>query len=293
MSLQVNDRILWPQGKRKALTLSYDDGITQDRRLVEMFNQYNVKATFNLNPGLFGRKGVVSAGKKEVPHIKVDADEIAVLYEGHEIAAHGQYHECMAGMDIARCVEEILESRKALERIQEKPVTGFAYAFGAYDDVVVQALEASGISYARTIEDTHKFEIPKNFLTWNPTCHHNDEKLFGLTDEFLSDGFYFSLVAPAKLVYVWGHSYEFDQCGNWNHMEEFIGKVSGREDVWYATNGEIREYVEAYKRLVYSADGKYVYNPTSITVCLGGTFTKEFVEVLPGRTMKLVEPIDM
>ena len=115
MSLQVNDRMLFPQGKRKAFTLSYDDGITQDRRLVELFNQHHVKATFNLNPGLFGRNGTVAAGKKEVPHVKVDAQEAAVLYKGHETAAHGQYHECLTGMDTARCVEEILESRKELE----------------------------------------------------------------------------------------------------------------------------------------------------------------------------------
>ena len=40
---------LYPNAKRKAFTLSYDDGITQDRRLVELFNRCKVKATFNLN----------------------------------------------------------------------------------------------------------------------------------------------------------------------------------------------------------------------------------------------------
>ena len=293
MSLQVNDRMLWAKGKRKAFTLSYDDGITQDIRLIKMLNKYGVKATFNLNSGLFGQNGVVAAGKKEVSHIKLKKEEIATLYKGHEMAAHGQYHECMVGMDIARCVEEILESRKALERIEGKPVTGFAYAFGAYDEVVLKALEASGISYARTIDATHKFDIPQNFLTWNPTCHHDDEKIFELADEFLSDGFYFSLITPAKLFYVWGHSYEFDQNDNWEHMEKFVGKIAGHDDVWYATNGEIKEYVEAYRRLIYSADGKTVYNPSAIPVYLGGTFTKEYIEVLPGQSEELVTPINM
>jgi peptidoglycan/xylan/chitin deacetylase (PgdA/CDA1 family) len=105
----------------------------------------------------------------------------------------------MVGMDIARCVEEILESRKALERIEGRPVTGFAYAFGAYDEVVLKALEACGISYARIIDATYKFDIPQNFLTWNPTCHHDDEKIFDLADAFLSDAFYFSLLSPADL----------------------------------------------------------------------------------------------
>ena len=293
MSLQVNDRMLWPNGRRKAFTLSYDDGITQDERLIEILDKYAVKATFNLNAGLFGQHGVVAAGKKQVSHIKLTAQEISSLYQNHEVAAHGQYHECMTGMDIARCVEEIAESRKALEKISDKPVTGFAYAFGAYDETVLKALASCGISYARTIDATHKFDLPSNFLTWNPTCHHDDEKIFELTDEFLSDGFYFSMLTPAKLFYVWGHSYEFDQCDNWDHMENLISKVSGHEDVWYATNGDIREYVEAYRRLVYTVDGTAVYNPSAIPVCLGGTFTNEFVEILPGKCTKLIPPINM
>lgn len=293
MSLQINDRMLFPQGKRKAFTLSYDDGITQDRRLIAMLDKYGVKATFNLNPGLFGREGTVAAGKKEVPHIKVTAEEAARLYAGHEVAAHGQYHSCMVGMDCARCVEEILESRKALEKLMGRPVTGFAYAFGAYDQTTLDAVAACGIAYGRTITSTHKFEIPGNFLTWDPTCHHDDEKVFDLAEEFLSDGFYFSLLSPAKLFYVWGHSYEFDQCDNWDHMEKLVKMVAGRDDVWYATNGEIQAYTQAYRRLVYSADGETVYNPSAIPVYLGGTFTREFVEVLPGQTARLVPPIDM
>ena len=293
MSLQVNDRMLWPKGRRKAFTLSYDDGVTQDMRLVELLGRYGVKSTFNLNPGLFGEKGTVAAGKKEVSHTKLSREEVATIYRGHEIAAHGQHHKCMVGMDIARCVDEILESRKELERMEGKPITGFAYAFGAYDEDVIKALEASGISYARTIESTHRFEIPKNFLTWHPTCHHDDEKIYELADEFLSDGFYFSLITPAKLFYVWGHSYEFDQKDNWEHIEELISKVAGHDHVWYATNGEIREYVAAYQRLIYSADGKTVYNPSAISVYLGGTFTKEYIEVLPGQSKELLEPVIM
>ena len=42
---------MW-NGKKKAVTFSYDDGVTQDRRLVEMMNTYGVKGTFNLNSGM-------------------------------------------------------------------------------------------------------------------------------------------------------------------------------------------------------------------------------------------------
>ena len=37
------------RGKMKAITFSYDDGVTQDKRLVDIFNKYGLKATFNIN----------------------------------------------------------------------------------------------------------------------------------------------------------------------------------------------------------------------------------------------------
>ena len=42
------------QNKKKAITLSYDDGVVQDIRLTEMLNQYGLKATFNINSELLG-----------------------------------------------------------------------------------------------------------------------------------------------------------------------------------------------------------------------------------------------
>jgi peptidoglycan/xylan/chitin deacetylase (PgdA/CDA1 family) len=41
-------------GKKKALTFSYDDGVLQDIRLIELFNKYGMKATFNLNSEKLG-----------------------------------------------------------------------------------------------------------------------------------------------------------------------------------------------------------------------------------------------
>lgn len=293
MSFQVNDRLYWPEGKKKAFTLSYDDGIEQDRILVQMMNERGIRGTFNLNSGLLGMKGRIAAGKKEVDHIKIPAAEINGLYEGHEVAAHGVYHETMPGMDTARCVEEILTCRKELEQITGRPLTGFAYAFGAVDENILSAARLSGISYARTIEATGKFDIPLDFLKWDPTCHHDDERVMKLADTFLSDDFYFSMYSPAKLFYVWGHSYEFEQNDNWDHMENLLDKVASKNDVWYATNGEIWNYVEAYRKLIFSVDSTKVYNPTCTSVWLGGIFSEKTIEVKPGEVGKLIPAIEM
>ena len=293
MSIQYNDRMVWPKGRLKAFTLSYDDGVSQDLRLIKLLKKYGVACTFNLNPGLFGREGRVSANKKEVSHNKFSISEVSKVYKGFEIAAHGDVHCCMRGMDTARCINEIMPSRQQLEQLLHHPVKGFAYAFGAYDDRVLEAMRACGMSYGRTIDSTHCFDIPQDFLQWHPTCHHGDKDLLSLTEQFLSDVMYFNMDSPSKLFYVWGHSYEFDQDDNWDVMEEFLQKVSGHGDVWYATNGEIYRYVEAFRRLVFTADGRYVYNPSAIPVCIRGMFSDGYLEIEPGEVATVLPEIEM
>lgn len=293
MSRHIYDRLLWPEGKKRALTLSYDDGVTQDIRLLEILNRYGIKSTFNLNPGLFGEKGTVSAGKKTVPHDKLSVQQLKQLYHGHEMAAHGQYHVALWGMDPARCMEEILTSRREVEQLTGNPETGYAYAFGADEASIVEAARQCGLAYARTIASTGNFRLPNDLLRWHPTCHHDDENLFRLAEQFLSEDLIFSPDGPARLFYLWGHSYEFEQNDNWDHIEAFISQVAHKDNVWYATNGEIARYLTAYRRLVFSADSRYVYNPSAIAVWLGSTFSDISTMVLTGETKVLPVPVSL
>lgn len=288
MSLQMHDRLLWPEGRRKAFTVSYDDGVTQDIRLIELLNRYGIKGTFNLNSGLLGQSGMINVGKKPATHNKVRPEEVKSIYAGHEIASHGLYHTTICNTDSTRCLNEILTCRKELEALMEQPLTGYAYAFGGYDNTVLEALKDCGITYARTIKATYNFDIPENFLIWNPTCHHDDEMLPQLTERFLKDTSPFPLL---KLFYVWGHCYEFDQNDNWDHIEGFLERMSGHEDIWYATNGEIESYVSAYRRLVFSVDGRFVYNPTCTSVWVGAIGSDTVVEIKSGCVTTLPAPI--
>ena len=42
---------IFPGGKRRAFTVSYDDAWPKDRPLIELMNRYGIKGTFNLNSG--------------------------------------------------------------------------------------------------------------------------------------------------------------------------------------------------------------------------------------------------
>ena len=60
--------------------------------------------------------------------------------------------------------------------------------------------------------------------------------------------------------------------------------MGGRDDIWYATNIEIYDYVKAYENLILSADCSAVYNPSSVDVWID---TGDTVCVRAGETIRL------
>ena len=159
-----------------------------------------------------------------------------------------------------------------------RPVRGLAYPCGRYDDESIALLKALGIVYARTVVNTGSFNIPEDFMKWHPTTHHN-----GNLEEFgsrlLNESY------GMNLLYVWGHSYEFNDRQNWDHIEAFCKKMQGIESVWYATNIEIYDYVQACKRLIFGIDGTVVENPSAIPVWIRSN--QEVVEIPAGAVVQL------
>ncbi len=275
------DKILLPQGKRKAFTLSYDDGVVQDKKFIQLLKKYNLKATFNLNSGTFGQTDRYVHLK--VDHVKLNKEEVKEVYEGFEVSVHTVTHPKLTLIPDGMLAYETVADRQALESLVGYTVRGMAYPFGNYNQKVMDILATCGIEYARTVKSTRNFSFPEDFLAWNPTCHHDDIELMELAEKFIQP-VPKSLDVP-YLFYVWGHTYEFDNNENWDKMEKFFEKISGKEDIWYATNIEIVDYMNAVKQLKYSADGKLIYNPTSQTIWLS-ILDNEY-EIKTGETIKV------
>ena len=271
--------ISFPQGKIRALTFSYDDGVVQDKRLVEIFNKHSLKGTFNLNGGCY------NPGPQDPPRGRMTkASAVALLKDsGHEVAIHTLTHPWITKLDSSEIIREIADDRRQLEADFGTIVRGMAYPYGVYNDTIINILDMCGVAYARTVSSTHSFHLPQNWLELNPTCHHKDPKLMELAEKFLAPPI--NLWRTPMLFYVWGHSYEFDDNDNWHVIEEFAEFMGGREDIWYATNMEVYEYVHAYNRLETSFDKTFVYNPSAIPVWFwhGG---KDYC-VAPGQTIQL------
>ncbi len=179
--------MLFPEFKEKAVTLSYDDELRFDIKLIEIMKKYGLKGTFNLN---------------------------------------------------SRCL-------------------------------------------------SHENRVNDDWLRLSATCHHKCPRLMELVDKFLQDApnGYFWQRSP-KLFYLWGHSYEFNNDNNWDVIEKFAEKIGNRDDVWYATNGEIYAYVEAYKSLKFSVGGGCVYNPSGIDVFIRTTQNEKYL-VPAGKIIRI------
>lgn len=259
---------LFPEGKEKCLTLSYDDGVTQDRRFIALLNQYHLKATFNLNSGCFGKSALANGFSKPVTHNKINASEVKSLYSGHEVAVHTRTHPHLEYLSSESIAYEIRTDRENLENLVNYPVTGMAYPFGTYNKLVLEEVKKAGIQYSRTVQSTKTFALPQDFLCWHPTCHFGEDGMESLLQRFLYSSQENCEQSILKVFYLWGHSYELDGNDTWEKMEDFCQKVSHQKDIWYATNIEIVEYQSALKRLIFSENKQIIKNPSALPVWL-------------------------
>lgn len=257
-------KLMYPGFKSKALTLSYDDGVIQDVKLIEILNKYSLKATFNLNSGLQGEQKFRD-GKylSNIDCHRIIFKDYPNLYDNFEIATHTFSHPFLETLTFSQQEKEIKDDINNLEKIFNKKVSGMAYPYGTYNKDTLNVLTKLDVKYSRTTKSTYKFNRPYNFLLWHPTIHHRDPKLFETLDEFLKSE------EELALFYLWGHAYEFSLDDNFSLMEEFGKIVNQNDDIYKATNIEIYDYIKASEMVYYKKREKgYFVNPSSKEIYL-------------------------
>ena len=278
----------FPEGKAKAVTFSYDDGCPQDMRLSDIFTTYQMKGTFNLNSDALRRGNALS--REEV--------ESHFFAHGHEVAIHGYWHRPEGILRPIEGIRDVLDCRLELEQKYGRVIRGMAYpdtGITVFDNTasyekVRNYLQELDIAYSRTLgADNNSFCLPSDWYAWMPTAHHTNPSLMEYIDEFLSLDLsakrYYPRRSP-RLFYLWGHSYEFDNNHNWDLIETVCKRFAeNRDSLWFATNMEIHDYVEAYNALIHSADGSILYNPTLFDIWFDADGTVYCIK--SGETMRL------
>ena len=228
------------QHKKKAVTFSYDDGVTQDIRLIELLNKYNLKCTFNLNSQRLGTNKILMQGYGRISHYKIHPNDVRFVYDGHEIAAHTLDHPVLPKVaDDAEVIRQVEQDRLNLSELAGYEVIGMAYPGGSHlvsDHTADLIRENTGIRYARTTTSTHNFDLQEDLILFNPTVYHHVEwdKMYALAEQFIS-----LQTEKPQIFYIWGHAYEFDIHGEWERFEDFCRLISGHKDIFYGTNREV------------------------------------------------------
>ena len=227
------------QNKRKAITFSYDDGVSQDIRLIELLNRYNLKCTFNLNSQLLGKNNILIRENQRIAHYKIHPDDVRYVYEGHEIAVHTLTHPDLRELDEKGIIHEVEDDRLRLSELAGYEVIGMAYPFGTIspDGQEARIIEANtGVKYARTVELTDSFDRQIDLHQFAPNAYHmNFDRMMELGRKFVE-----LETDKPQIFYIWGHAYEMDfrpDC--WIKLEEFFKLISNRDDIFYGTNAEV------------------------------------------------------
>ncbi len=224
---------------KKAITFSFDDGTTQDRRLIALLDKYGLKCTFNINSGLLGTARGLNFLNQTVAHVKPRPDEVQEIYGNHEVAVHTLTHPMLPELEEAEIIRQVEEDRKALSALVGYEVVGMAYPCGGQnnDDRVAEIIRKhTGVRYARTITPSESFDPQENMLRFNPTVHCSMEREKA---EKLAEVFLAMEPEEPKLFYLWGHAFELDYADGWEWFEAFCKEISGRDDIFYGTNAQV------------------------------------------------------
>ena len=228
------------QNKRKAITFSYDDGVTQDIRLIELLNKYGLKCTFNLNSELLGKPGILIRENQRISHYKVHPQDVKYIYDGHEVAVYTLTHPNLTTLDEAEIIRQVEQDRMKLSELVGYEVVGMAYPCGGInnDDRVAEIIKNNtGVRYSRTITNTDSFEMQKNLYRFNPNVYHilEYDRLMKMGEAFVS-----LKAETPQIFYIWGHSYEMDYRPDyWSKLEDFFALISNKDDIFYGTNAEV------------------------------------------------------
>jgi peptidoglycan/xylan/chitin deacetylase (PgdA/CDA1 family) len=233
---------LYPQGKAKAFSVSYDDGVLQDVRFVNLLNQYGLKGTFNLNSGLMENEfewihetGCIVK--------RLSKENVLSLYNGHEVASHTLTHPFMQEKTENEIMKELETDKKNLEKLFGRQIKGFAVPFDYYSALIESCAKKSGFEYTRISELSFSFTPQKNYHRWKSTIFHLDNSLENLTEDFIQTD------EELAFFQIIGHSYDLDTENMWDKIESLFKKISLQKDILPMTTIETIDYLKAMEQV--------------------------------------------
>lgn len=267
---------LYPSGKPKAFNVTFDDGVLQDVRFVNLLNKYNLKGTFNLNSGLMESEFEWTHKNGSVIK-RLAKDKAITLYQGHEIASHTLTHPYMDNLSESEILYELKADKDKLEKIFDREIKGFAVPFHYYSELIENCVKQCGFTYARISEESHSFTPQNDRYKWKATLFHPHNPLDDITRRFIE------VDEELAVLQIGGHSYDLDVENMWDIFESAFIKISAQNNILPMTTIEIVEYLQAMDKAEITE--KYIKNNSDISLWF--SLDGLICEVKPKETMTL------
>jgi peptidoglycan/xylan/chitin deacetylase (PgdA/CDA1 family) len=208
-------RKLYPDGKTKAFNISYDDGVIQDTRFVELLNRYGIPCTFNLNSGL---EDFVWYYEDRHPIRRQQLRETVDMYRGHEIASHTLSHPLLTALAPPALTREVGEDCAALKEIFGLEDIGFGVPFTACGEREIRLIRKF-VRYIRLSAFSDSFALPED--PYHIPIHglYNDPDIYNRIYDFSRS------TLPVALFVMAGHSYELEMLNHWDYMDKLLGYI--------------------------------------------------------------------
>jgi|HubBroStandDraft_6_1064221.scaffolds.fasta_scaffold100559_2 peptidoglycan/xylan/chitin deacetylase (PgdA/CDA1 family) len=239
--------------KISVVTTSWDDGHPCDLQLAKLLLSRGLPATFY----------VPLAGECGKPVLRERALR-SFLAQGFEIGAHTMSHPILPGLTQKELSREIGGSKYLLEKQLGREVRMFCYPRGRYDGKVIDSVRRSGFEGARTTQmlsqslGFNRFEMPTTLQAYphTPLSYLKNlgkrRDLTGIARYFtkhlecknwveLGKRLFDDVLERGGLWHLYGHSWELEEQGLWDQLQEMFDYVRLRPGVIYATNGQALE----------------------------------------------------
>lgn len=162
------------------VALTFDDGY---RDFVEhampIMARHGMTGTVYVVAGKIDGSSDWVVGGPDAPLMTAD-DIRGAAAAGHEVASHTTTHARLDHLGGCELRAEVAESRAILEDVVGRPVTGFAYPYGAFDEAAVAAVREAGYGYAAATDDHTRrdgFSIARIFVSDRDTPLRLEAKL--------------------------------------------------------------------------------------------------------------------
>lgn len=242
---------LYPNGKPKAFNITYDDGVAQDIRFVQLLNRYNIKGTFNLNSQLMAEQ-FCWTHPNGMQVRRLPAETVTELYKGHEVASHTLTHPYMHNMDEGAVMYQLGQDKTNLQQLFGREICGFAVPFDHYSPLIAECAKRCGFEYARMSEESFSYTPPKDYWWWQCGVFHLNAEFNSFVENF------FTADEELALCQIVGHSYDIDAENMWETMENILCRIAADDSVISMTNLEIVRYLKAMDKAEITAE--YIRN---------------------------------